>query len=71
MLWILCFIIVIHFLLINSLYISGNGVFATKDIDKDEFLLEYRGEHILSREYNDSSGGLYPYYYKFNNKSYW
>lgn len=61
----------------SLLCLSGYGVFATEDIESQQFLLEYVGTHIpdskgedLLNEYSEVDAA-FLFFYKFQGKSYW
>jgi SET domain-containing protein len=52
-------------------FISGYGLFATESISKGEFLLEYCGDKIVSRETDSEERQEYMFHFKHGSKSYW
>lgn len=58
---------------------KGRGVVATQTFEKDDFVVEYAGDLILSniakkreKDYETKSDvGCYMYYFVFNNKQFW
>jgi len=56
-------------------FVLGRGVFATKDLEQGEFLVEYRGEHI---SYGDArkrkkagEGGCWMFHFKYKGRKHW
>jgi len=49
---------------------TGYGVFATRDFEKNEFLLEYAGSLHAAPDTFDCSDQTYIYYFSIGNKHY-
>jgi hypothetical protein len=50
---------------------SGFGVFATRNFEEREFLLDYAGELISPNVGDSKDNQEYLYYFKFAGKSFW
>jgi len=63
-------------IMIFPIFISGYGVFATRDISKGEFLAEYVGEKIAidegeKRIRKNESGKSYVYFVTHKKEKFW
>lgn len=60
------------------MFISGYGIFATKTFQKKEFLLEYPGDLLCTKDaevredvYKKTGKGCFMYHLKHQEKRYW
>jgi len=60
--------------LIDFLYISGRGVFATESIEQGQFICEYFGELLSGQEgelREAAEPSCFRYFFHYKGKEYW
>lgn len=64
------FIINIKFFINIILFTSGSGLFARKNFNRGDFVIEYTGK-LLMNDPRDQKKEAYIYEFAYNGKKYW